>query len=236
MRGRVRSGVTAACLLLAVAGCGQAHPKPRPTPPAAAQRAPVLRGFVIVVDPGHGRDPRTGRYTGATGVNGVAEDANVLDIAVRLAHLLRADGATVVVTRGTYDPGPPPIRGLMARVRTAARVHANLFISIHQNDDPRGRPSTHGAATYYFTPASRALALDVQRALVAGTGLQDDGIHRRAFFVLLPWSRPSVLVEGGYLSNPQEARRISTARFHQEEAAALARGIVAYARSRPLRP
>jgi N-acetylmuramoyl-L-alanine amidase len=200
-----------------------------------AQRAvaarPALYGWTIVVDPGHGRDPRYGNYTGARGVNGVSEDQNVLDIGERLVSLLRAEGATVYITRGAYDPGPPPKQGLIQRVALAESVHANLFISIHQND---GSATDHGTQTWYYWSGSATLATDVQQAMIAGTGLVDAGIHQKGFYVVYRTSMPSVLVEGGFLSNPAEAALISTAAFHQREAQALDAGILRYAAaSRP---
>lgn len=187
-----------------------------------------LSGWTIVVDPGHGRDPRTGRYTGAVGVNGVTEDQNVLDIGQRLVALLRAQGATVYITRGAYDPGPPPLQGLMKRVALAEKVHANLFISIHQND---GSAASHGVQTWYFTSRSQTLAQDVETAMTVHTGLTNLGVHRAGFYVVRKTTMPSVLVEGGFLSNRSEANLISTPAFHAEEAHALDAAIVHYVTS-----
>lgn len=191
----------------------------------AATPAP-LTGHVIVVDPGHGLNPNGGGYTGAVGVNGVSEDANVLDVGRRLAALLRAQGATVYLTRGAYDPGPPPVQGLVDRVRFAEDHRAQIFISIHQNDSPS--PRARGVSTYYYHADSRTLAADIERQLVAATGLKNLGTPTAPFYVLRWTTMPAVLVEGGFLSNPTEARLISTGSFHQEEAVALDRAVLQY--------
>lgn len=190
----------------------------------------ALRGWTIVVDPGHGRDPRSGNYTGAMGVNGIAEDQNVLDIGQRLVARLRAQGATVDITRGAYDPGPPPVQGLIKRVALAEKVHADLFISIHQND---GSAASRGVQTWYYWPRAASLAKDVQQAMVADTGLHNAGIHQRGFYVVYHTTMPAILVEGGFLSNAAEARLISTASFHAKEANALDSAVLAYARQHP---
>lgn len=196
-----------------------------PTATALARTQP-LSGRVIALDPGHGLNPDGGGYTGAHGVNGAWEDVNVLDVARRLATLLRTQGATVILTRGAYDPGPPPVQGLIRRVASAERSHADVFVSIHQNDS--SSPRAHGVSTYYDHTDSRALAQDVQQAMVAGTGLADIGTLRAGFYVLRNTTMPAILVEGGFLSNPTEARRISTAAFHRTEAQAIDQGLLAY--------
>ncbi len=189
-----------------------------------------LKGWTIVVDPGHGRDPRYGNYTGARGVNGVSEDQNVLDIGDRLVADLRAQGAAVYITRGAYDPAPPPVQGLIRRVALAEKVHADLFLSIHQND---GSAQSHGVQTYYYWPRSASLAKDVQQAMVAATGLTNAGIYRRGFYVVYRTTMPAILVEGGFLSNRPEANLISTQAFHVKEASALDFAVLAYAKANP---
>jgi len=229
----VRKLITAALFvgtfgLLAPQGRAQAPATPAPLPkgPRAQAASRPLAGWILVVDPGHGRNPVGGRDTGAIGVNGVSEDQNVLAIARDLAPLLRSEGADVVLTRGVYDPGPPPVQGLIRRVALAEKVHADLFLSIHQND---GAPRDHGVETFYDTPASRAFAEDIQKAMVAVTGLADLGVHRQAFYVLRNTTMPSALVEGGFLSNPKEAAEISSPAFHALEAKALNEAILLYA-------
>ncbi len=195
-----------------------------------APSAQSLKGWTIVVDPGHGRDPRYGNFTGAEGVNGVSEDQNVLDIGQRLVTQLRLQGATVYITRGAYDPAPPPVQGLIKRVSLAEAVHADLFISIHEND---GASSSHGVQTWYYWPRSAALARDVQQAMVADSGLANAGIHQRGFYVVYHTTMPAILVEGGFLSNPSEAALISTASFHARESSALDSAILTYVKANP---
>lgn len=196
----------------------------------------ALTGWTIVLDPGHGKDPRNGNgtgrsNTGAPGVNGMWEDLNNLAIAQRLESLLASEGAHVYLTRGEYNPGLPGLQGLHNRVVLAERVHANLFISIHQDWNASGR--ARGAETFYYRDDSRPLAIMVQRQLVTMTGLKDRGVQRGEFYVIKHTTMPAVLVEGGFLSNPMEAKLISTSAFHQKEAEALNRAVLEYVQSSP---
>ena len=190
--------------------------------PPSVVRGP-LDGRVIVIDPGHG--VYNGTTTGADGVNGAHEDDNALDIGCRVLYLLSSEGAHVYITRGIYDPGAPPVGGLIARVAFAESHQADVFVSIHQND---GSATDRGVSTYYTRGDSQTLAADIQDEMVATTGLRDDGVQTARFYVTKNTTMPAVLVEGGFLSNPSEAARITTPSFHETEAEALNRGLLAY--------
>lgn len=197
-----------------------------------------LAHWTIVLDPGHGQDSRHNSspdrsYTGAPGVNGVWEDTNTLAVAQRLESRLVSEGAQVYLTRGTALPGPPGRPSLQVRVALAERVHAHLFLSLHQDSDRSGQ--AHGVRTFYYHDDARPLAVLVQHHLVTTTGLRDRGVDRGTFYVLYHTTMPAVLVEVGFLSHRREARRISTPAFHQLEADALNRAILAYVRSCPSR-
>jgi N-acetylmuramoyl-L-alanine amidase len=63
----------------------------------------------------------------------------------------------------------------------------------------------------------------IQRTLLKVTGAKDHGVRRARFMtVLRGQNRPAVLVEGGYLSNPREARRIADPAYRQKLAEAVA--------------
>lgn len=115
----------------------------------------------IVIDPGHGgHDP-------GTPTAGSTEARIVLDIALRLEKLLKADGLDVVLTRRT-DVFIP----LEERTAIANREGADLFLSIHANSgrDPKAR----GVEVYYLSFASNPEAEAVAaRENVTSTG----GMH-----------------------------------------------------------
>jgi len=200
------------------------------------------RGAVIVIDPGHGGD-----NPGTTSVLGSHHEKEfTLDWARRLQQLLTTNGWQVFLTRSNDTD-----LALSNRVAFTARHKADLFLSLHFNSvapnetecgletyclTPAGMPSnlTRGFAdetgvafpNNHFDPQNLQLAFHVHRALLEVNGHQDRGVRRARFpGVLRGQQCPAILVEGGYLSNPREARRISEPGYRQQLAEAVARGI-----------
>jgi N-acetylmuramoyl-L-alanine amidase len=177
--------------------------------------ASPAKALTVVVDAGHGGQDRGG----APGQR-VAEKPYTLDVALRLASTLRANGIRVVLTReGDY------FVGLRQRCDIANAQRNAVFVSVHFNGAPR--TAADGVETYYYTSQSAALAASVHRRLLAATGLEDRHVRRRGFFVIRRTSIPSILVEPGFLSNPQSAERVSgSPAYRQRLADAIARGIM----------
>jgi N-acetylmuramoyl-L-alanine amidase len=206
-----------------------------------ASPPPALPGRVIVLDPGHGGSD------GGTGPNRQQlEKTFALDWALRVRSLLQTNGWQVHLTR-TNDVDV----SLAERIALADRVGAHLFISLHFNGlaadarhggvetfctTPVGMPSTvrrngeDNPAIEFpnnrFDVENLQYAYRVHRELVAGTLASDGGVRRARFIaVLRAQRRPAILVEGGFLSNPDEAARISTVAYRQKLAGAVARAI-----------
>ena len=197
----------------------------------------------IVIDPGHG-----GADSGTRSVLDYrCEKEFTLDWARRLATLLATNGWRVFLTRtGDTD------LSLSNRIAFAETRKAGIFVSLHFNSSapndqqvgletycltPAGMPSTvtrgygddAGLAfpNNAFDPQNLQLALRVHRALLQVNGRHDRGVRRARFLGVLRGQRcPAVLVEGGYLSNPQEARRISDPAYRQKLAEAVAQALV----------
>ena len=196
---------------------------------------------VVVIDPGHG-----GENTGARSVHDDRfEKEFALDWALRLRPLLEGGGWKVFLTRTNDIDLSLPDRAAMALERKAS-----LFLSLHFNSASRNDQS--GLETYCLTPAglpstltrdyeddSAAVfpnntfdnqnlqyALRLHRALVETTGGLDRGVRRARFMgVLRPQNQPAVLLEGGYLSNPREARLIAQREYRQKLAEAVAKAL-----------
>jgi N-acetylmuramoyl-L-alanine amidase len=193
---------------------------------------------VIVIDPGHG-----GENAGAKSVVGNHyEKEFTLDWARRLQALLTANNWRVLLTR-TNDSDLSP----SDRVAFAAEHKADVFLSLHFNAFASGADEA-GLETYCLTPVGMPsnltrgsdeiatvfpnnafdeqnlqLALRVHRAILQAAGLQDRGVrHARFPGVLRGQQRPAILIEGGYLSNPREARLIGEAAYRQKLAEAVA--------------
>jgi N-acetylmuramoyl-L-alanine amidase len=196
---------------------------------------------VLVIDPGHGgQDPGTRCV-----VNGHFEKEFTLDWALRLRNRLADCGWKVYLTR-TNDVDLP----LLERVKLAEQYHADVFISLHFNSGPSVDRS--GVAAYCLTPSGMPsslvrgfaddagiaypnneydeenlqLALRLHQKLVEATGRNDQGVGRARFMgVLRGQKRPAVLLEGGYLSNPQEARLIADGHYRQKLADAVVKAL-----------
>ena len=194
---------------------------------------------VLVIDPGHG-----GGNSGTVSVlDGRPEKEFTLDWAFRIRSLLETNGWTVLLTR-TNDADI----ALSNRVAFAEAHHADAFISLHFNSGapnktqdgmeiycltPTGMPSTltRGYNDFWtdhypnnqFDAENLQLAVCLQASMLRITGEEDRGVRRARFMgVLQGQRRPAVLVEGGFLSNPAEARKIESPEFRQKLAEAVA--------------
>lgn len=197
---------------------------------------------VIVIDPGHG-----GANLGAKSVlTNRYEKEFTLDVARRLKPLLESNGWKVFLTR-TSDVYVTNF----SRVVFAGEHHANLFVSLHFNS---AAPDTkqNGIETYCVTPTEMPstltrgyadiwsenlpnnafdaqniqIAVRLHNALLRATGMEDRGVRRARFMdVLRGQPQPAILIEGGYLSNPREAKRIQDPEFRQKLAEAIANAL-----------
>lgn len=75
---------------------------------------------------------------------------------------------------------------------------------------------------------SSRLAYAVQRSLIATTGGLDRGVQQAPFYVLAGVEVPAVLVEVGFISHPEEGKRLQDAAYQDKIALAVAEGIRAF--------
>ncbi|SCM80405.1 Germination-specific N-acetylmuramoyl-L-alanine amidase CwlD [uncultured Sporomusa sp.] len=184
----------------------------------------VLRGKVIVVDPGHG-----GSNPGAV-ANNTRESDNNLAVSKKLRDKLTSAGAKVVMTRETdrtvAAEGSSLGQELAARVNIAEANKADIFVSVHSNSNPN--PAIYGAMTFYPSGKSSQLALKVQNGIVKATGAVDKGTSPATFHVLRNTSMPSILVEMGFVTNAGEARKLQEDSYRNKMAQGIFDGIVSY--------
>ena len=197
---------------------------------------------VLVLDPGHGGEDAGAR----SAVDRGWEKQFTLDWARRLQDLLVTNGWQVFLTR-TDDREI----ALSNRVAFAEDHNADLFLSLHFNSaganttqagletycvTPYGMPSTitrgysdDPTLTFpnnAFDPQNLQLAFRLHRTLLEVNGHRDRGVrHARFLSVLRTQQRPAILIEGGYLSNPREARMIADPAYRQKLAEAVAHGL-----------
>lgn len=197
----------------------------------------------IVLDAGHG-----GHDRGAVSLYGNEKDF-ALDVCLRTRALLLKRGFRVEMTRSddTFIP-------LDERARYASRFRDGLFVCVHFNAGsdvatgietytlaPRFVPSTDqdGPAVSDMTfcagnvddPENMALATAMHASLLNRIPITDRGIKRARFWVLRECTIPAVLIEGGFVSNPQEASRIAQPAYRQAMAECIVQGIGNYQRA-----
>jgi N-acetylmuramoyl-L-alanine amidase len=174
----------------------------------------TLSHMTIAIDPGHG-----GANRGAQGPTGVFEKTVTLQIADRLATLVKATGARVVMTR-TTDVS----KDMIQRRDFLREADPDLLVSIHLNSsaDPI---HVSGTSTYYryvgFRPLSQAILKHMEALGLAEYG----NVGRFNFSLNGPTGYPNALVETVFLSNPAEEARVLTPAFQQKIAQAILAGI-----------
>lgn len=189
---------------------------------------------LVILDAGHG-----GEDGGAVGVNGVHEKELNLSVATMLAEQLRAAGVEVILTR-TEDRllyrDEENIKGhrkeydLKNRLAVAEAHPEALFISIHMNTFSEAKYS--GLQVYYAaTEGSRELAECVQSAVREHVQPEN---HRKihaassSIFLLEHAVGRAVLVECGFLSNPEECARLSEKDYQRQLCFSIFCGIMKY--------
>ena len=192
-----------------------------------------LAGQMIVLDPGHG-----GRDGGAASQSGVLEKDVTLTIAFYLRDLLEPSGAFVTMTRETDTElsseesrrkGQRKREDLTNRVRLINESDADFLVSIHLNSIPS--PKWSGAQTFYdpSREENKRMAELVQEELIRN--LENTNRQEKAtqdIFLLKHAQIPGILVEAGFLSNPEEASLLNTEEYQKKVALAIYMGILRY--------
>jgi N-acetylmuramoyl-L-alanine amidase len=166
------------------------------------QAGPALRGKRIVIDPCHG-----GSDQGIV-VDGTAEADLMWDLAQRLAGRMAATGMETLLSHVRDRNPTEPERAAFANT-----AGADLVLSLHTDSHPTTRG--HGLATFHFGTSNgtsstlgEALAEVLQRELTARTGMLDCGTHPKTWELLRMTRMPAVRIELGYLTNPDDRRKL----------------------------
>ena len=226
------------------------RPKPSPTPIPTPTPEPLpLEGAVICVDPGHCVTPEAGKghrelvsplsdetkplyTTGTSGVNMTEEQLNLM-VGLQLRDALEGLGAEVVMTREVSEI---TISGI-ERCEIANEAEADVAIHIHA--DGNNDPSVHGvsvlvpAADLLGTPSildeSARLGELMVDAVATETGAKNRGTVPRSDMTAFNFSEvPSVLIEMGFMTNPEEDARMQTEEYQALMVQGIADGIDSY--------
>jgi N-acetylmuramoyl-L-alanine amidase len=179
-------------------------------------RSPALANKVVVIDPSWG-----GEFAGES-FHGVNESEVVFDLAQRLEGRLLALGVNVVLTRSAKNS---PLE--KERIEITNSVNADLLIALKV--DSYKNENANGVATYYYgrddkgvhSVVGERFANLIQREICARTDLLNCRTHAKSWDLLRLTVAPAVRIDLGYLSNPQDAKRLADAQFRDQLAEAM---------------
>lgn len=194
-----------------------------------AVSASEYNGITIVLDAGHG-----GRDGGSVGVNGTIEKEINLKYTLALKEKLVSAGYRVELTRKTDDglylesAKNKKMSDLNARMEIIKRANPNLVISIHMNSF--SSPSAHGASTYYRSgDESGQIVSDlIQQSLNTYLGAPSNTGKVGDYYILNESYYTAVLIECGFLSNPEEEHLLNTDEYLEKFVDAVYNGILLY--------
>lgn len=174
----------------------------------------------ITIDPGHG-----GNEFGAIGCLGDKEKDVNLSISQKLKEKLENAGAKVATTR--IDD---TAISLTKRVEISQNNKADVFISIHNNALPdfAAKSNRSGSSVYYFYPQSKELANRILDVLTGELCMNNDKVRQESFAVIRNTESPAVLIELGYMINPEDNAKLIDCDFQEKAADAILHGLENY--------
>jgi len=186
---------------------------------------------VIVIDPGHG-----GFDPGKLGIHGAHEKDINLAIALKLQAYLEQSGAFVVMTRtsdeGLNEEGDNNKKrsDMRRRKELINSSEGDILISIHQNSFSESKYK--GAQVFYHghSKEGERLAKSIQKQLrefVDPTNKREAKANTD-YYVLKTTNIPAVIVECGFLTNPEEEANLNNEIYQEKIAWAIYLGIVEY--------
>ncbi|MBQ7529803.1 N-acetylmuramoyl-L-alanine amidase [bacterium] len=182
----------------------------------------VVNGKCIVIDPGHGGGDRGCRSRHW----GTCEKEITLDVALRLAEILKNDGWEVVLTRETDRDvswlGSPDKVELQSRCDVANDIEADYFVSLHCNANVSSRPN--GSVIYWYKEDDLELANCLEDVLEEMDFYQW-GLMREGFYILRHTDMPAVLVEMAFLTNYEDGKVLSSSDGRQKIAEIIAESL-----------
>ena len=198
--------------------------------------------ITVVLDAGHG-----GFDGGAVSVTGSLEKDLNLELAFQLRDLLEAAGVKVIMTRtedrmltvsreGDDREVSRKADDLQGRLRILSEHPEAFFISLHMNKFPQA--SARGVQVYYSPnhPLSGELALGIQEAVRDHLQPENNRAVKKAdssIFLLYRAQNPAVLIECGFLSNPEEAKLLDDPQYRQSLACVLCAAVLSQLPAEP---
>ena len=185
----------------------------------------------VVIDAGHG-----GADPGKVGVDGSLEKDINLKIAKKLALFLTAADVDVVLTResdaGLYDENVSnkKVQDMKNRVALIEEKKPALTVSIHQNS--YHEEYVHGAQVFYYAGSEESKEIAERMQQVLAEQIDPDNARQAkandSYYLLKKTSTPIVIVECGFLSNYEEAQKLSSEAYQEKTAWAIHLAILNY--------
>ena len=192
-----------------------------------------FNGKTVVIDPGHGGDD-----PGKIGVNKEKEKDVNLAISKKLFQVLNEQGYKVVLTRSedvVLGDGVKfsKIRDLNKRCEIVNNAYEEnnkcIMVSIHQNSFTQ--TSVHGAQSFYFQRSEQSKLLGETLQKILNEKVNDKEKKAKpndSYYILINSKCPGIIVECGFLSNSDEATKLTNETYQKELAEILSEGISTY--------
>ena len=193
-----------------------------------------ISGKTIVVDAGHGVPDE-----GAEADDGTTEAETNLKIALKLQNLLEQSGCKVILTRSDenaiYDIDSQTLRqkkisDIRNRVKIGNESSADIFVSIHLNKIPQQQYD--GWQTFYNknSEAGRKLATSIQNNLNEAIQKENKRVASKIenIYIINNVEIPTTIVECGFLSNPEEEKKLLDDSYQNRLAWGIYNGIINY--------
>lgn len=177
-----------------------------------------LQGATILLDPGHGSN----EDLGARGPTGYPEKDVTLIVSKLIRDELEARGATVVMTREGDDDLFP-----RDRVAIINETEPTMALSIHYNALPDAGDALNrqGIGMFWYYPQAHDLSVFLHDYLVEELNREPYGVYWNNLALTRPSVTPSVLLELGFMINPEEFEWITDENSQRELARTLAEGV-----------
>ncbi len=184
----------------------------------------IKQMYSVVIDPGHG-----GSDVGATRAN-IYEKDITLEVSKLLENYLKKQGVYTHMTRDRDKTVE-----LNERSDFSNSVNPDVFISVHVNSSVK--EDIIGVETHWYQSQSLDFAKKVHSKMASSRNLSkwetvDRGLFQSKFYVINHTNAPAILVEIGFISNPNERRELVKKKRQEEVAKAIADGIMEYLKDR----
>ena len=186
------------------------------------------KGATICIDPGHG-----GVDPGKVGVNNALEKDINLAISILLREKLQELGYEVIMTRekdeGLYEEGEKrkKMADLKRRIAMIEEKKPDLVIGIHQNSFTQ--QSSKGAQVFYYKDSAQgaefAATMQAQLKEELADGNNREAKANNNYYMLVHTTAPMVIIECGFLSNPEEAEKLVTVEYQNQLADIIVHGV-----------